>query len=292
LVTGAKKPIPYATVTLLKADSSVASGALSDEEGSFTIQPTGYGSFTLRISGIGFAQKDTNNITISAAAPEKKLGNITIAMSAQKLKEVSVTAERPIMEMSVDKKVFNVEKNITTAGGSASDVLQNVPSVSVDIDGNLSLRGKSNVTVLIDGKPATLLGGDAASALQSLPASSIQSVEVITNPSAKYDAQGMTGIVNIVTKKDKKIGLNGSVMAGVGTRNKYNGGLNLNLKNEKVNLFLNSNFRINRNYHRTTITRIDPATRYESYEDNNRLFNGWFNTIGGEYTFDEKNSMT
>lgn len=291
-LTDGKKPLSYATVTLLRADSSVVNGALSEEDGSFTIQPTGYGNFILRINGIGFTQKVIDKIIISSETPEKKLGTIAITTTTKQLEEVSVTAERAVMEMSVDKKTFNVEKNITTAGGSASDVLQNVPSVSVDIDGNLSLRGKANVTVLIDGKPATLLGGDAASALQSLPASSIQSVEVITNPSAKYDAQGMTGIVNIVTKKDKKVGLNGVVTAGVGTRDKYNGSLNLNLKNDKVNVFLNSNFRLNKNYQRSTITRRDALNSYKSYEDNTRQFNGWFNTIGVEYAFNEKNSVT
>src|SRR6185312_11837073 len=135
----------------------------------------------------------------------------------------------------VDKKVFNVEKNTTTAGGSASDVLQNVPSVSVDVDGTVSLRGKSDVTILIDGKPATLLGTDAASALQSLPAASIESVEVITNPSAKYDAQGLTGIINIITKKDKKMGINGNVTLGAGTADKYNGNLGLNMRKGKWN---------------------------------------------------------
>src|SRR5690606_15965278 len=124
-----------------------------------------------------------------------------------------------------------------------ADVLQNVPSVSMDVDGSVSLRGKSGVRLLIDGKPATLLGGDEASALASLPASSIDQVEVITNPSSKYDAEGMTGIINIVTKKDKKLGFNGSASVGIGTGNKYNAGINLNLKNDKWNLFFNSNYR-------------------------------------------------
>lgn len=292
LVDGKGQPIAYATITLLRADSSVVNGDLTKDNGSFTIEPTGSGKFHLRISAIGFQQKFVD-VVMTPDNPEKDLGKVTVSASATQLKEVQVTGERPVVEMSVDKKTFNVEKNITTAGGSASDVLQNVPSVSVDVDGNVALRGKGDVTILIDGKPATLLGGDAVSALQSLPASSIQSVEVITNPSSKYDAQGMTGIINIVTKRDAKFGLNGTASLGAGTRDKYNGALNLNLRNKKWNLTANSSFRLNSNYNRTTSTlqmkATDTASR--SFEDNQRKFNGWFNTLAAEYTIDNNNTI-
>lgn len=288
------KPVSYATVTLLRADSSVVNGDLSKDNGSFTIEPTGTGRFRLRISAIGFQPKTVDNIILTGESSEKDLGKLALTALATQLKELQVTGERPLMEMSVDKKTFNVEKNITTAGGSASDVLQNVPSVSVDVDGNVSLRGKGNVTILIDGKPATLLGGDAVSALQSLPAASIQSVEVITNPSAKYDAQGMTGIINIVTKKDNRFGMNGAITLGAGTRDKYNGSLNLNLRNKKWNVFVNSNFRLNSNYNYTT-NDLHPRysdTSSHSFENNHRQFNGWFNSLGAEYTINNNNSIT
>jgi iron complex outermembrane receptor protein len=291
IIDAQKKGVPYATVTLLRKDSTVVNGALTDDDGKFTVEPTGIGYFTLRVSGIGIKTRTVNNIHISVDSLEKNLGAVTATSSAQNLKELEVTGEKAMMEMSIDKKVFNVEKNITTAGGSASDVLQNVPSVSVDVDGNVSLRGKSNATILIDGKPATLLGGDVASALQSLPAASVESVEVITNPSAKYDAQGM---INIITKRDKKFGINGSITAGAGTRDKYNGSFNLNLKNKRWNLFLNSSFRQNRNYSRTTTERInlDNDTFYHTFENNNRIFGGFFNTIGAEYAFNDKTTLT
>jgi outer membrane receptor protein involved in Fe transport len=293
IVDAGSKPVPYATITLLKTDSTVVNGDLTKEDGSFSIAPTGIGTFLLRINILGFKQRFIKDLKITAESPEKKLGNIKISAEEHTLNEVQVTAEKSLMEMHVDKKVFNVEKNITTTGGSAADVLQNVPSLTVDPDGNVSLRGKDNVTILIDGKPATLLGGDNASALQSLPASSISNVEVITNPSSKYDAQGMTGIVNIITKKDRKTGLNGSVSLGAGTNDKYNGSLNLNLKNDKWNVFLNSSFRQNRSYRRETNDGIfyNGTPSYESYEDNLRQFGGWFNTIGAEYTFDQKNTL-
>lgn len=293
IADGQNKGIGYATVTLLKQDSTVVNGDLTQEDGSFNIAPTGNGNFILRVSGIGAETKYVDNISITPQAAEKNLGTIKTGNSAQKLKGVTVTAEKAAMEMSIDKKTFNVEKNITATGGSATDVLQNIPSVSVDVDGSVSLRGKAS-TILIDGKPATMFGGDVTSALQSLPSASIQSVEVITNPSSKYDAQGTAGIINIITKRDKKFGFNGSVTVGAGTRDKYNGSLNLNVKNEKWNIFLNSSMRLNRNYNRTTNERTNVGSDafYSSYDDNIRKFNGFFNSLGAEYTINKNNSIT
>ncbi|MCB0700086.1 MAG: TonB-dependent receptor, partial [Chitinophagaceae bacterium] len=226
-------PIPYATVTLMRTDSTVVNGAITDDNGVFEITPVQYGTFLLRISGIGVNTVTKKGITITQDNPKFTMGKITVETTSQTLQEVKITDNRPMMEIGIDKRVFNVERNITSSGGSVSDVLQNIPSVSVDVDGSVSLRGKAGVTILIDGKPATLLGGDEASALQSLPASSVDQVEVITNPSARYDATGMTGIINIITKKEKKFGLNGNFRVGVGTQDKYNGGLGLNMKNRK-----------------------------------------------------------
>lgn len=294
VISGKNTPVPYAAVTLMRQDSSVINGAITDDNGKFEIAPAAIGMFLVRVSGIGIKTVTKAGIIISADKPKVDLGDINVKSNATQLNEVKITDSRPLMEMGIDKKVFNVEKDLTSQGGSASDVLQNVPSVSVDVDGNVSLRAKSNVTILIDGKPATLLGGDDATALQSLPASSIDKIEVITNPSAKYDATGMTGIINIITKREKKMGLNGSVMLGAGTRDKYNGNLNLNLKNEKWNVFLNSSYRQNRRYRHNTIENYsDNDNSYSySYEDMNRIFNGFFNTIGAEYIIDTNNSIT
>lgn len=294
VVDAKNNPISYATVTIIRNDSSVAGGDLTKDDGSFSISPTGIGVFSLRVNAIGLKTVTIRNIEVSAANPEKNVGNIKVGTEQNTLKEVSVVGEKPLMEMQVDKKVFNVEKNITTAGGAATDVLQNIPSVSVDVDGTVSLRGKSDVTILIDGKPATLLGGDVQSALQSLPASSIESIEVITNPSAKYDAQGLTGIINIITKKDGRLGVNGSATLGAGTRDKYNGNLGLNVRKGKWNLFLNSSFRINNNYNHTTVSKQDNYDSSSSYshEQSQRQFAGFFNSIGASYDFDKNNSIT
>ena len=294
ITDGQNNAVAYATVTLLRADSSVASGDLTKENGSFSIESNDNGNFRLRITALGFTTRTIKDVNITG---NKDLGKITLSSDSKTLNEVEISGEKNVMEMKADKKVFNVDKNITTAGGSASDVLSNVPSVSVDVDGSVSLRGKGNVNILIDGKPATLLGGDVATALQSLPAASIENIEIITNPGAKYDAQGVSGIINIITKRDKKFGLNGSVNAGAGTRDKYNGGINLNAKNKKWNIFLNSNYRDNRNYNRSTSARYDQFnnTMYNSfntYDDGGRTFSGWFSSIGAEYTINKNNSIT
>lgn len=297
LIDAKKSPVSYATVTLLRTDSTVVNGDLSKDDGSFRIAPAGIGSFLLRIESMGAATK-IMNLQVTAADPDKKLGVIKVSETENKLEEVSITGEKRVMELKVDKKVFNVEKNTTTAGGSAADVLQNVPAVSVGTDGEVSLRGKTGVTILIDGKPATLLGSDVNSALQSMPAGSIESVEVITNPSAKYDAQGTSGIINIITKKDGRFGMNGNVTLGAGTRDKYNGNLGLNARKGKWNVFLNSSFRLNSTFNNVITDRQDKQLTngqrqtYHTYEHVPRAFNGNFNSIGATYDANKYNSFT
>ena len=294
LTDASGNPVSYASVALMRMDSTIVNGDLSKDDGSFSISPTGTGNFLLEIQSVGVTTKFIP-VQVTADAPDKNVGKIKVTQDRTTLSDVSVVAEKPIMELKVDKKVFNVEKNTTTAGGSAADVLQNVPSVSVDVDGNVSLRGKSDVTILIDGKPSTLLGTDVASALQSLPAGSIESVEVITNPSAKYDAQGSTGIINIVTKKDGRLGINGNVTLGAGTNDKYNGNLGLNVHKGKWGGFLNSSFRLNQTYNNVTTDRQDSGIngqKYHTYEHVPRHFDGYFNTIGATFDPDKNNSFT
>jgi iron complex outermembrane recepter protein len=291
LVDNKNQAVSYATVTLLRADSTVVGGDLSKDDGTFTIKPTGTGSFHLRIESMGLGTK-WQDVTLTDVVPDKDLGSIKLTSNESKLKEVNIVGEKPVMELKVDKKVFNVEKNTTTAGGSASDVLQNVPSVQVDADGNVSLRGNSSVTVLIDGKPATLLGSDVASALQSLSASSIESVEVITNPSAKYDAQGTGGIINIVTKKDGRFGMNGNVTLGAGTNDKYNANFGLNARKGKWNVFLNGSYRENHTYNNVITNRHNADSSYYTYEHVPRVFRGFFGTVGASYDPDKNNSFT
>ena len=290
-------PLSYATVTLLRSDTIVVNGDLTKDDGSFSISGIGIGRFKIRIESIGVTTKSIP-VEVTTDKPEVNMGKISLASQDNKLGEVSVIGEKAMMQMKVDKKVFNVEKNTTTAGGSATDVLQNVPSVSVDASGTVSLRGKSDVTILIDGKPSTLLGSDVTSALASLPAGSIESVEVITNPSAKYDAQGSSGIINIITKKDGRAGMNGNITLGAGTNDKYNGNLGLNFHKGKWNVFLNSSFRLNNTYNNVITDRLDKEATlgniqsYHTYEHVPRHFNGNFNSIGFTYDANKYNSFT
>lgn len=239
------EPVSYATAFLLdrktKANIKVVQ---SDIDGNFVITNLPKGVFTFKASSIGFQTMVRDSISITDLAKDINLGVIKMKPSkGNLLNEVTVTAPKATMQMGIDKKVFSVDQSLVSEGGSASDLLQNVPSVQTDIDGNVSLRGSAGVKVLIDGKPSLIAGGSVAQILQSIPASSIESVELITNPSAKYDAEGQSGIINIVLKRNKKLGFNGSVALTAGNRDNYNANTSLSFQNKRVNLYGNYSYR-------------------------------------------------
>jgi outer membrane receptor protein involved in Fe transport len=230
------KPVPYASVIVLqnrmdsatkKMKEKLLKGALTKGNGEFSLEDLpGRGPLKLRITATGYKTVDQ---AVSFPPFEKDLGNIKLATSTTQLQGVTVAGTKPLMQMDIDKKVFNVEKNIVSAGGTALDVMKNVPSVNVDIDGNVTLRN-SAPQLYIDGRPTTLT-------LEQIPADAIENVEVITNPSAKYDASGgSAGILNIVLKKNRKTGYNGNLRAGVDKRGALNGGGDFNLRQDKVNI--------------------------------------------------------
>lgn len=207
--------LPYVNVALLAPkDSTLVGGIITSDDGTFVLANISQGNYILRCSFIGY--KDYFS-SVKVNSGKTNLGTILLTASSETLEGVEVVAERQMMEYKLDKRVVNVDKNLVSAGGSASDVLENVPSVSVDEDGEVSLRGNSNVKVLIDGKPSELLGNDLASVLSQIPASSIENVEVITNPSAKYDPEGMSGIINIKLKQKGGMGLTGTVNISAGS---------------------------------------------------------------------------
>jgi outer membrane receptor protein involved in Fe transport len=219
----------------------------TDADGNLTLLNLPNGVFTFKISYVGYQTMVRDSMQITG----KDINLGTIRMKAAKgtvLKEVKVTGQKSSMQLGIDKKVFSVDQSLVSEGGSASDLLQNVPSVQTDIDGNVSLRGSTGVKVLIDGKPSLIAGGNVAQILQSIPASSIESVEVITNPSAKYDAEGQSGIINIVLKKNKKLGLNGNVALTAGNRNNYNANTSLSFQNDKFNVYGNYSYRNGNRY--------------------------------------------
>lgn len=183
------KPIEYGTIALIRVrDSVLAGGTISDPQGYFRIEQLRPGRYFARVQFMGFETKIVKDISIKPAETEISLGIIKLKPTASSLAGVEISAEREMMVNNLDKKIINVDKSIASIGGSAVDVMQNIPSVTVDVDGNVSLRGNSNITILVDGKPTGLAEISSGDLLQQIPATSIETIEVITNPSVRYDA--------------------------------------------------------------------------------------------------------
>jgi outer membrane receptor protein involved in Fe transport len=226
-------------------DSSVVGGALSDSSGKFVVSNIKAKRVFIKISCVGYETKTISNLQFQENIPVMSLGKISLSSSIQNLDEVKVVGQLDVFKTGIDKKIYNLGEDLNTQGGSASDVLNNIPSIDVDQDGNISLRGDGGVIVLIDGRPSTLtLNG----ALEGLPANSIERIEVVTNPSAKYDPDGTSGIINIVLKKAKLRGVNGIVSATYGTGNSFNGTASVNIRTSKINVFANYAYRYNEGY--------------------------------------------
>lgn len=211
------KTVEFASIALLdKNTSKPIDGTMADEKGKFTMSKVAAGTFKLQVTFIGY---NTKSIDVTLAkGQELDLGNITISSSAKMLNEVTVTGQGALIEEKVDRLVYNAEKDITAKGGDAADVLRKVPLLTVDLDGNVSLRGSQNIRVLINNKPSTIIASSVADALKQIPADQIKTVEVITSPSAKYDAEGSGGIINIITKKNSLQGLSLNIDGGLGNR--------------------------------------------------------------------------
>ncbi|MBL7997346.1 MAG: TonB-dependent receptor [Candidatus Kapabacteria bacterium] len=241
-----KQPLGYTTITVFNkrgTDTSIAGGALVAKDGGFTVTNLKPGMYRIRARYIGYTTAFVDSIRLSPDTPQLILNDILLAQSAELKKTVTVEAEKELMQNTMDARVYTVGKDLTVAGGTLTDVLQNVPSVTVDQDRSIQLRGNSNVTILVDGKPSMLVGGGrGGSGLDQIPADAIESIEIITNPSAKYDAEGMTGIINIVMRKESRSGFNGSVSLNAGTRTKYTPSLTLNYKTDNVNVYSSYSF--------------------------------------------------
>lgn len=223
-----KQPVEYATVSLVNIkDNKVASGGLTDSKGKVAIQNVATGEYKLIVGFIGYISK-TVIVKTTPSKPDFNAGNIALAGGASNLKEVTIEGRKAVIENKIDRLVYNAEADGTSAGGDATDVMRKVPMLSVDADGNVQLRG-SAVRVLINGKPSGTMASSVGDALKMIPADQIKNVEVITNPSAKYDAEGSGGIINIITKKSNAQGVSGSVNATAGTR-QNTGGFNLTAK--------------------------------------------------------------
>ncbi len=230
-------PVEFATIALMDVKTNKPiDGTTSDAKGNFSMTKLGPGDYRLQYSFIGYKTRDSAPFSV-VKGTDLKMGSIKLPADVRTLGEVVVTGQAALIEEKVDRLVFNADKDITAKGGDASDVLKRVPMLSVDLDGNVSLRGSSNIRVLINNKPSTIVAANVADALKQLPADMIKSVEVITSPSAKYDAEGAAGIINIITKKNTLHGLTLNVDAGVGIRGS-NLGLNGSFRQGKLGITL------------------------------------------------------
>lgn len=232
-------PMGYANVAIFSAaDSTVAGGIMTADNGSFEIKNLLPGKYYLSVKFIGYAKK-TIPIQITAAKQVTDVGLIKLQTTDQKINEVEVIAEKQRVEFKIDRRVVNVSQNIVSTGGTAVEVLENTPSVQTDFEGNVTLRGSSNFTVLIDGRPSVVKGSDA---LRQLPAAGIDKIEIITNPSAKYDPDGDSGIINVVMKRNQKGSFSGLVNLTAGLKDKYRGDANFTLRTKKWDFTLGADF--------------------------------------------------
>ncbi len=232
-------PLSFSGIRIFKSqEKKLETESVANEAGNFSVE-LNYGRYYAQVDFMGYKPFKTAEFIVSKEHAVHDLGIIRLAPSVNTLQEVVVQAEKSFMQLSLDKKIFTVGKDLANAGGSASDILTNIPSVSVDPEGNVKLRGSDNVRILVDGKPSGLVSFKGGSGLQQLQGSMIDRVEIITNPSARYEAEGMAGIINIVLKKDKRQGFNGSFELTTGYPTNFGGAANLNYRHKKVNFFIN-----------------------------------------------------
>lgn len=294
LVDEQNAPVPFTTVALHRsADSALVAGATANEAGTFTI-PVAAGQYYLKISSVAYLSKVISPVRVANA--DVQIGTVVLKTSAQRLAEVVVQGEKSQMELALDKKIFNVGKDLANAGGTAIDVMRNIPSVAVDVEGNISLRGSGSVRILIDGKPSGLVSFKGGAGLQQLQGSQIERVEVITNPSARYEAEGMGGVINIVLKKERQEGFNSSVDLITGYPANLGVATNLNYRKKNLNFFVNYTIAYRRRPGRNSLYQ-------EVYRNDSTLIsqqNGDFrqrvmnNNIqaGIDYFFNERNILT
>ncbi|TVZ52220.1 outer membrane beta-barrel family protein [Dokdonia sp. Hel_I_53] len=293
-------PMEYATVSFTNSDGKIVTGGITDPNGSYAIEVPA-GIYDVKFEFISFEPKILRGQQLfeSTILPTQ-----TLSIDSQSLDEVVVRAETTEVQVRLDKKIYNIGKDLTTSGATVSDALSNVPSVTVDVDGAIALRGNGNVRILINGKPSAIAGFGSTDALQQLPADAIERVEVITSPSARYDAEGTAGILNIILKKEKTLGLNGSIQTNIGDPLTYGVTGNINLRTDNFNIFNttgyskrkspgnsfaeNTFFELDGDNTRTGA--IDRVIREKRNFDRER---GGFNTnLGIEYFLSDKTSIT
>lgn len=293
-----KKPLEFATMMLLQAtDSSLVKGAISDVSGKFEFENVATGNYLVAGSMVGYKKIYTKAFTLDAKHLSVTLVAIQMEPDAQHLNEVVVVGQKPFIEQRVDKMVVNVENSIVSSGGTAMEVLEKAPGITIDKDDKISLKGKQGVVIMIDGKQTYLSATEVSNMLRNMQSNAIEQIEIISNPSAKYDAAGNSGIINIKLKKNKNMGMNGNLTAGTGYGKfpKYNGSLNLNYRNGKFNVFGNYNYGYNKRFSDQTILRTIHYGGVTTYFDsqNYRLmeFDNHSFKAGADYYINKHNTI-
>jgi iron complex outermembrane receptor protein len=283
------KPLNGVTISLMK-DTAVVKLAVTKDDGSYVFNGIKEGSYRITASHVGFAAGSAKfNVSSTGVIVSK----IRLTKATADLQNVSVTAKKPLIEMKADRTILNVEGTINATGSDALELLRKAPGVTIDKDDNLAVAGKNGVQVYIDGRPTPLSGTDLATYLKTIQSAQVESIEIITNPSARYEAAGNAGIINIKFKKNKALGTNGSVNAGwnIGTYAKYNAGVNLNHRNAKMNIYGNYNYSNNRNHTDMSLYRTTGDTLFDQ-KGFNMFSNKSHNFKGGvDYTINKQSSI-
>jgi len=288
------QPMEYVNVAVFRSsDSALITGAITTPEGQFKLEKIASGEYYLRLTFLGFEDQYIKKVNVDTKSLQANLGDLKMAAVAAELGGVSIVADRAKVEYQIDKRVINVSQDIVAKGGTAVSVLENTPSVLVDPQGNVSLRGSYDYIVLIDGKPSVLKGSDA---LKQINAASIKQIEVITNPSAKYEADGKAGIINIISKKEKMQGVSGSANLSLGTTDKYSANGLINYRKNKINVFAGIDFAKNKYLSDITINNVsylEEGTQHiyeqvEQYNHNDNLGG----KVGIDYDLNGKNSFS
>ncbi len=288
-----KQALEYATIIFSSAEGNILTGGITDSKGQFDI-PVPKGTYNISVEFISFKTITFNKKNITE---HTNLGSVFLEFNAETLDEIEIIAEKSTVEIRLDKKIYNVGKDMTVKG-AASDVLDNVPSVTVDVEGNVSLRGNENVRILVNGKPSGMVGLSGTDGLRQLPAEAIEKIEVITSPSARYDAEGTAGILNIILRKGKAQGFNGSAIATIGTPDNYGGSINMNYRTKQINLFSNTGYNYsdspgNSFSNITYLDQFGAATNFRNeVRDYDRQGTRFNTRIGLEYFITDKSSIT
>lgn len=293
-----RKDFPYASISLMNAGDSIAlKGTLTADNGIYQFKNIAPGEYLIAIYVLGYKKIYKGPYLISAGQRSHTIESVQMESESTELKGVEIVRQKPLIERQVDKTVLNIENSTLAAGNSALEILQKAPGVTVDKDGKISLMGKQGVNVMIDGKPTYLSAEQLANLLRSTEGNAIQSIELITNPSAKYDASGNSGIINIKLKKNRNYGTNGSVLAGAGYGQYYkaNGGLTLNHREKKFNVFGNIDYGRNKRFSSTDIIRVNNTAEDQTYfdqtSDNSGTRNNTNYKAGIDYFIDDNNTV-